>query len=77
MKEKIVKYGTRVNVKVLQASKSLIAVAGGEPVEGYLLMGHGVINLPKVDDEGYIIFEKGGPNGGYWNYYPNSKPLNP
>lgn len=68
MQQKTWPYGTEIKVEVLSADKNLIAVRGIEIKEGFFLMGHGVKNLPAKGDQGKIIFTKGGPTGGYWQW---------
>lgn len=68
MKTKVIKYGKTLEVTVLSASRSLISVVA-EDGGCYLLMGHGMTELPNKEDKGWIVFEKGGAMGGYWKYY--------
>lgn len=71
MKTKQIEYGTTFNVTVISASKQLIAVVADENNEGYLLMGHGISDLPKPDSKGTIIFTKSnGMTKGYWHFTP-------
>lgn len=71
MKSKIIEYGTKHQVTVLTATDRLITVVD-ENGEGYLLMGHGLKELPKVGEEGIITFVKNnGPTNGHWQYEKN------
>jgi len=63
-------YGTELDVKVFSATKTDIVVICEKINEGFILVNHGVKDLPKKDDEGKIIFTKGGPTGGYWSWKP-------
>lgn len=72
MKEKVIPFGEAHPVEVIQSSKVLVTVHASDNNEGYMLMGHGLNPLPNVGDSGKIVFEKGGPKGGYWQYYPNN-----
>lgn len=68
MEGKIIEYGTQHKVKVLSASKNLITVVD-ENREGYLLIGHGIKELPKIGDMGKITFVKSNrPSNGHWHY---------
>lgn len=71
MKEKIVDYGTEHPVKILSASKQLVACHATDIGEGFLLLGHGLSQLPKVGDKGKIIFERDNRRG-HWQYYPQN-----
>lgn len=71
MQQKIIPYGTKHTVTVIGAEKLVVTVVD-ENNEGYFLIGHGLDPLPKVDDEGTIIFEQNsGAAKGHWQYYPN------
>lgn len=71
MQQKIIPYGTKHTVTVIRAEK-LVLVLVDENKEGYIIVGHGLDSLPKVDDEGIIIFEQNdGVAKGHWQYYPN------
>lgn len=77
MEKKIIPYGTERPVTVGSSDAKMIFVVGDDDNEGYFLIGHGIKDLPKSGDKGKIVFEKGGPMKGYWQYYPNkldSKP---
>lgn len=68
MEKKIIQYGTQHKCKVLSATHKLIVVVGDDG-EGYLLVGHGIKDLPKEGDDGKIIFVKSNtPFEGHWNY---------
>jgi hypothetical protein len=68
MEKKIIDYGTEHQVKVLSATEKLITVVD-ENGEGYLLVGHGLKELPKVGDIGKITFIKSNtPFNGHWHY---------
>lgn len=81
MNTKIIELGTQHNVKVLSATKNLIALHGDDG-EGYLLAYRGIKELPKEGDSGTITFIKNeNPkdtlqdtrlrvNNGYWHYEP-------
>lgn len=70
MEERIIPFGTTHNVTVDSASVMMIVVIADEINEGFVLTGHGMEVLPKKDDKGTIVFERGGPLGGYWKYLP-------
>jgi hypothetical protein len=72
MKQKIVAYGTTVDVTVRSADEKLILVVDANK-EGYILAGHGVKkrDLPAEGDQGRIVFTRGGPMGGYWKFIAN------
>jgi len=72
MLKKIIPYGTKHQVTVLSASKHVIAVHASGINEGFLLIGHGVENLPQQGDKGKIIFERD-TRAGHWEWYPKSK----
>jgi len=68
MEREIIEYGTKVNVKVMTASKSLISVVGDNG-QGYLLLGHGIKDLPKIGELGQITFVKSNTQfKGHWHY---------
>lgn len=68
MKNKIIEYGTQHKCKVLSVTENIIAVLG-EDGEGYMLMGHGIKDLPKEGDTGKITFVKNNNSlQGYWHY---------
>lgn len=68
MNKKIIEYGTQHKVKVVQASAQLITVVD-QNNEGYLLIGHGMIELPGLGEIGTITFTKSNtPLNGYWAY---------
>lgn len=68
METKTIEYGTQHQVKVLSATKQLITVLGDDG-EGYLLVGHGIEDLPKEGDKGKITFVKSDTQfKGYWRY---------
>jgi len=68
MEKKIINYGTEHQVKVLSATDKLITVVD-ENGEGYLLVGHGIKELPKINDGGKITFVKSdSPLNGYWHF---------
>ncbi len=68
MDSKIVEYGTQHKVKVLSASPVLIVVKDDNG-EGYLLVGHGIRELPQEGDTGKITFIKSNnPLNGHWHY---------
>ncbi len=71
MQEKIIEFGTTHKVRVEKAMKEAIIVTGLDINEGFVLMGHDMTALPKEGEEGKIVFERGGPKGGYWKYYPD------
>jgi len=68
MREKTWPYGTEFKAEVMSANKTLIAVTA-DSGEAFLLMYHGVKDLPKEGEIGKIVFTKGGPTGGYWKWY--------
>ncbi len=72
MKEKIVPFGETHPVYVLESSKSMIVVHATDVGEGFVLVGHGISDLPAKETKGKIVFEKGGPMGGYWKFYPDT-----
>lgn len=61
------------NVTVASADKKVIIATGDEIKEGFILIGHGMKDLPCKGDKGKVVFESGGIKGGYWQYYPNRK----
>ena len=77
MKRVTVPFGTEVRVKVLDVfSMQMLStiVCEGEVAAGrkeaFICM-NGVPTeaiLPKVGEEGRIVFTQGGPMGGYWHY---------
>jgi hypothetical protein len=68
MEKKIIEYGTQYKCKVLSATDKLITVVDDNG-EGYLLMGHGIKDLPKEGDLGKITFMKSNNQmNGYWHY---------
>lgn len=68
MKTKTVDYGTEHQVKVLSATDQLITVVD-ENGEGYILLNHGIKELPEVDDVGKITFVKSSsPLHGHWHF---------
>lgn len=69
MKEKIVDYGTEHPVKVLSASKEIIACHATDINEGFMLIGNHIDKIPESGDEGKIIFERDKWHG-HWQYYP-------
>ena len=72
MEKKIIDYGTEHQVKVLSATPTLIIVVD-ENGEAYLLVGHGIKELPKADDTGKITFIKSDtPMNGHWHYEKNT-----
>ena len=72
MEKKIIDYGTERQVKVLSATEKLIIVVD-ENGEAYLLVGHGIKELPKADDVGKITFIKSNtPFNGHWHYEKSS-----
>lgn len=71
MKTKTIEYGTVVDVEVISATDKLITVVDDKN-EGYLLMGHGLKELPKEGDKGKITFVKSNNRtAGYWDYKGN------
>lgn len=71
MQEKIIPFGEEHPVKVISSDKNMITCHATDNNEGYILLGHGMEQLPKIGEIGKIVFEKGGPKGGYWQYYHN------
>ncbi len=69
MENKTIEYGTERKVTVLSATDTLIT-AVDENNEGYLLVGHGIKDLPKEGDTGRVVFtEIRNPLiKGYWKY---------
>lgn len=74
MKTKTWPYGTEYKAEVMTVNKMLMAVHCPEIDEGFMLIGHGIKKLPKEGEIGKIIFTKGGPTGGYWQWQPASPP---
>lgn len=72
MKEKLIEYGTTHNVYVTSATKNIIGVVCPEIKEGFLLIGHGLTDLPEVNDKGKIVFERD-QRRGHWQWYPSTK----
>ncbi len=68
MDKKTIEYGTQHKVKVLSATDEIITVVADNG-EGYLLIGHSVMELPKEGDTGKITFIKSNtPNNGHWHF---------
>lgn len=68
MKERKFEYGETFQVEVISASSGLVAVHAYEINEGFLLMSHGMVDLPAPGDKGKIIFERDNYRG-HWQYY--------
>ena len=71
MKEKFVDYGTVHKVEVISSSKHFIACHSKDINEGFILIGHGIEDLPKVGDVGKVVFERDNRRG-HWQYYPSA-----
>jgi hypothetical protein len=69
MKEKIVEYGTKHQVIVLNATKQVVTVHAPDINEAFLLIGHGLTVLPQPGDKGKIVFERDSRRG-HWQWYP-------
>lgn len=69
MKERVYEYGTEYTVRVDKSDKDMIIVICDEIKEGFVLLYHGMNELPSMGDVGKIVFTKGGPKKGYWKYY--------
>lgn len=69
MQKQVIQFGTTHEVTVMSASAMMITVHAPLINEAFILMGHGMKELPKEGDKGAIKFEPGGPAGGYWKYY--------
>lgn len=72
MKTQIIPYGTTHKVRIEYSTKTIIMAVGQEIKEGFVLMHHGLKELPEINDTGKIVFEKGGPNNGHWQFYPET-----
>lgn len=71
MKQKVIPFGETHPVKVIKASKSLIIVHATDNNQAYVLIHHGIQNLPVKEENGTIEFKMGGPTGGYWHFIPS------
>jgi len=71
---KVFKYGTTYKAVVVSADKNIIAVYTDDTPtrEGFLLLGHGIIDLPVKGDIGKIVFERDNRQG-HWQWYPGKK----
>ncbi len=68
MEKKIIEYGTTHEVTVIESNNKVVIVVD-ENNEGYILMGHGINPLPKVNDKGQITFIKSNtPFNGHWHF---------
>ena len=68
MEKKVIEYGTEHKVKVLSATDEIITVVADNG-EGYMLVGHGIKELPKEGDSGKITFVKSDtPFNGHWHF---------
>jgi hypothetical protein len=67
MQEKLVRYGEFHDVKVLSAGKHIIIVHAEDINEAFCLLGHGVKNLPAVDEKGKIVFVED-ERRGHWKW---------
>lgn len=81
MQQKQVKIGTIVTGHVIGCDRTsylgkpinVIAFAGDDG-EGYLLLLRDTQNeVEDVGQRGHIIFQTGGPYGGYWHFKPERK----
>jgi hypothetical protein len=72
MKERGVNYGEKRDVTVESADDVAIICIDKSAKEGFVLMYHGLKTLPKVGDEGRIVFERDNRRG-HWQYYQNLK----
>lgn len=69
MQEKVIDYGTSHEVEVDSATSSMMIVLGTEVRKAFVLLGHGLKDLPKKGDKGTIIFERDSKRG-HWQWYP-------
>lgn len=72
MLERVFEYGAEYKAEVISSSKAVIGVHATEINEGFLLLGHGIEQLPKVGDKCKIVFEKDGRRG-HWEWYPDNQ----
>lgn len=70
MIERVYEYGRTFEVKVETASKDMIVVIAPDINEGFVLLGHGLTDLPSPGDKGIIVFERDSKRG-HWQYYKN------
>ncbi len=74
MQERIVDYGTTHDVTI-QSSSHVVIIAVDESInEAFVLMYHGMTQLPTVGDKGKIIFVRN--NRRHWQFYPDTKQKN-
>jgi hypothetical protein len=69
MNKKIVGYGTTYYVEVEHADAKCIVCIAKSISEGFVLLYHGLKNIPKKNDKGKIVFERD-KSSGHWQYYP-------
>ena len=70
MKTQIIPYGTTHAVRIEKADAQMIIAICDEINEGFVLLNHGKKDLPAPGDKGTIVFLRGGPNKGYWDFNP-------
>lgn len=70
MKQKIIDYGATYQVVIESADAKCIICIAPSINEGFILLHHGLINIPNKGDKGKIIFERDKEKG-HWQYYPN------
>jgi len=75
-------YGTRRRVRVISVDHSREATIiacqddielnsiSGQVLEGYVCMYEPGTVSAKVGDRAILVFSKGGPTGGFWDYKP-------
>lgn len=74
MKEKIVDYGTEHPIKIIHGDKNVITGVATDINEGFVVIGHGLKEIPNEGDLGKIIFERD-KNRGHWQFYPDKKEI--
>jgi hypothetical protein len=69
MISKVIPYGTTHEVVIESSTPTLIVARGINNNEGFMLMFHGLTDLPPVGEKGTVTFvENNGPSKGHWKY---------
>jgi hypothetical protein len=72
MQMKGVPFGTRRRIRVLETTrmkKSRVVVGLGiDDLQGYILVLREKEDVPEIGKEVAIVFNQGGPFGGYWDF---------